>query len=187
MAKLFYQCESVKSVDKKIVTVFGTSKAQPGDAVFELAESVGRLLAESGFAVANGGYGGTMLAAAKGAAGAGGRVIGVTCTAFKRGKPNAYVTEEISTDCLSERLANLIELGDAYLVLPGGTGTLLELADVWEHKNKGFAGTDKPIILVGDFWRPLVNMMAAADADSVGHIEQADTAKEAIELLKDKE
>ena len=169
----------------KTVTVFGTSKASEGDAVFTLAEDLGRLLAENGFTLANGGYGGTMLAAARGAAGAGRTVIGVTCTAFKRGKANEYVTEEISTDCLNERLGKLIELGDAYLVLPGGTGTLLELADVWEHKNKGFAGADKPIILLGEFWRPLINMMAAADPDSVAHIEQANTPEDAIELLND--
>jgi uncharacterized protein (TIGR00730 family) len=121
-------------VDIKTVSVFGTSKAMPGEAVFAMAEELGRMLAENGFTVANGGYGGTMLAGAKGAASVGGRVIGVTCTAFKRGRANEYITEEISTSCLSERLAKLIELGDAYIVLPGGTGTLLELADVWEHK-----------------------------------------------------
>lgn len=168
----------------KTITVFGTSKAAPGDSVYAVAEELGRRLAENGFVIANGGYGGTMLAAAKGAAQAGGTVIGVTCTAFKRGKANEYVTREISTSCLSERLAKLIELGDAYVVLPGGTGTLLELADVWEHKNKGFANANKPIILVGTFWRPLLEMMAAADTDSVLHVQLADTPEEAAALLK---
>jgi uncharacterized protein (TIGR00730 family) len=172
------------SKDGKTITVFGTSKATEGDAVFELAESLGRLLAESGFTLANGGYGGTMLAAAKGATAAGGEVIGVTCTAFKRGKANEYVSEEISTISLSERLAKLIEMGDAYLVLPGGTGTLLELADVWEHKNKGFADADKPIILIGAFWAPLAAMMATADPDSARHIVCTATAEEAVDQLK---
>jgi uncharacterized protein (TIGR00730 family) len=173
-------------VDKinKTITVFGTSKAADGEAVFEMAKTLGQLLAENGFKIANGGYGGTMLAGAKGAAGAGGAVIGVTCTAFKRSGANEYITEEVSTDCLAERLAKLVELGDAYIVLPGGTGTLLELADVWEHKNKGFSNTEKPIILVGAFWKPLLGMMAAADADSVTHIDCVDTAQDAIELLK---
>ena len=170
--------------NSKIITVFGTSKAQSGDGVFQLAETLGRLLAENGFTIANGGYGGTMLAAAKGAAAAGGCVIGITCTAFKRGRANEYVTEEISTNSLTERLAKLIELGDAYLVLPGGTGTLLELADVWEHKNKGFSNTAKPIIMAGSFWKPLLAMMAAADVNSVGHVEYAETAENAIEFLK---
>ncbi|MHC4855163.1 MAG: LOG family protein [Planctomycetota bacterium] len=172
-----------KNNDTKTITVFGTSQAQPGDSVFGMAESLGRLLAENGSMIANGGYGGTMLACAKGAGQVGGKVIGVTCTAFKRGKANEFVTDEISTDSLEERLAKLIELGDAYVVLPGGTGTLLELADVWEHKNKGFANADKPIILVGAFWQPLLAMMAAADADSVLHVECAETVETAVELL----
>jgi uncharacterized protein (TIGR00730 family) len=149
-----------------------------------MAESLGRELAENGFSIVNGGYGGTMLAAGKGASEAGGHVIGVTCTAFNRGKANAYVKEELSTACLAERLAKLIELGDAYLVLPGGTGTLLEVADVWEHKNKGFANADKPIILIGAFWKPLLEMMAAADSGSTLCVEYAETTQEAVELLK---
>ncbi len=168
----------------KIVTVFGTSKAGAGDSVFELAEILGNLLAENGFTIANGGYGGTMLATAKGAVEAGGKVIGVTCRAFKRGKANEYVTEEVTTDRLTDRLAKLIELGQAYIVLPGGTGTLLELADVWEHKNKGFANADKPIILVGAFWQPLLTMMVAADTDSVLSVECVETAEDAVEFLK---
>ena len=169
--------------NNKTVTVFGTSKTNPGDAVFAMAEELGRLLAENGFTIANGGYGGTMLAGAKGATAAGGTIIGVTCTAFKRSGANAFVTEEISTDCLEARLAKLIELGDAFVVLPGGTGTLLELADVWEHKNKGFANAAKPIILIGSFWQPLLDMMAAADPGSVNSVECVQTAEAAIETL----
>jgi uncharacterized protein (TIGR00730 family) len=170
--------------NSKIVTVFGTSKARSGDAVFQLAETLGRSLAQTGFSIANGGYGGTMLAAAKDAAAGGSEVIGVTCTAFKRGKANEYVTEEISTNSLTERLAKLIELGDAYVVLPGGTGTLLELAYVWEHKNKGFAGADKPIILLGAFWTPLAKMMAEVDPGSTRYILCVATVEDAVDQLK---
>jgi uncharacterized protein (TIGR00730 family) len=170
-------------INRQTITLFGTSKAVEGDATFEMAQTLGRLLAEAGFDIANGGYGGTMLAAATGAARAGGHVIGVACRAFKRGRANAHVCQEIPTDCLSERLAKLIELGDAYVVLPGGTGTLLELANVWEHKNKGFSNADKPIILVGQFWRPLTAMMAQADADSARSVECVDTPEEAAALI----
>lgn len=172
--------------EHKIITLFGTSKARAGDAVFEMARALGRRLAEEGFAIANGGYEGTMLAAAMGAAEAGGHVIGVTCTAFKRGRANAHVCEEISTGCLAERLAKLVELGDGYVALPGGTGTLLEVADVWEHKNKGFSNADKPIILAGAFWRPLFKMMSEADPDSTGSVECADTVEEAVAILRAK-
>ena len=71
-------------MSEKTITIFGTGRAKAGDAAYELAYELGKMLAEAGFTVTNGGYGGTMLAAAKGAAEAGGRTIGVTCSAFKR-------------------------------------------------------------------------------------------------------
>ena len=169
----------------KTVTVFGTSKAAQTETAFEMAVVLGRELAKAGFVLANGGYGGTMLASAKGDCQAGGTVIGVTCRAFKRGRANPYVTEERPTETLSERLATLIALGDAYVVLPGGTGTLLELAHVWEHKNKGFAEANKPIVLVGDFWMPLVEMMQSQDPRSRACIECVNDADQAVGLLKE--
>ena len=67
---------------EKTITIFGTGRAKLGGTAYTLAYSTGKLLAHAGFTIANGGYGGTMLAAAKGAAEAGGNIIGVTCSAF---------------------------------------------------------------------------------------------------------
>ena len=170
----------------KVVTIFGTSRAGAGDAIFTLAYETGMLLAQAGFTIANGGYGGTMLAAAKGAAEAGGEIIGVTCSAFKSSKANEFVTREIVTGSLDERLETLVKLGQAYIVLPGGTGTLLELAKVWELKNKGFLKTEKPIILLGGFWKPLIELIATDDADSSKYVMLADEPKQAVEMIIDK-
>lgn len=169
----------------KTITIFGTSRAKEGDSIFSLAFETGRLLARSGFTIANGGYDGTMLAAAKGAAEAGGQVIGVTCSAWKSSKANKYVTREIVTDTLDERLDTLIELGQAYITLPGGTGTLLELAKVWELRNKGFLKPDKPIIIVGEFWKPLVELIAIDDPKSGRYVELADDPRRAVEMIND--
>jgi uncharacterized protein (TIGR00730 family) len=169
---------------EKIVTIFGTGRARPGDAIFTLAYETGMTLAEAGFVIANGGYGGTMLAAAKGAFMAGGDVIGVTCSAFKSSKANEYVTREIVTESLEERLDTLIELGRAYIVLPGGTGTLLELAKVWELKNKGFLEAEKPIILIGGFWKPLVDMIATDDPDSRRFVELVNDPKGIVQVIR---
>ena len=125
-------------MDEIVVSVFGTGRVKPDQPAYGFAEQVGRALAQAGFAIANGGYRGIMQASAKGAAEAGGTVIGVTCSAFKKSVANEYVTREMTTGSLDERLDTLVKLGRAYVVLPGGTGTLLELAMVWELKNKGF-------------------------------------------------
>lgn len=170
---------------ERIVSVFGTSRAEPGQPLFELAQETGRALAQAGFIVANGGYGGTMLAGAKGAAEAGGTVVGVTCKAFKNSVANEYVTREVVTESLDERLHNLIKAAHAYIVLPGGTGTLLELASVWELKNKKFLDPSKPIVLLGDFWKPLVELMASDDPRAAERVVLADTPAEAVVCIKE--
>jgi uncharacterized protein (TIGR00730 family) len=172
-------------MSKKTVTIFGTGRTGPGDSAYMLAYRTGKILAQAGFVIANGGYGGTMLAAAKGAAEAGGEVIGVTCSAFKQSTANEYITREIVTGSLDERLDTLIKLGQGYVVLPGGTGTLLELAKVWELKNKGFLETGRPIILVGGFWKPLVDLIESDDPNSNRYICQADKPEQVKNILTD--
>ena len=172
-------------MDNKTISIFGTGRARQGDSTYQLAYEVGKLLAEAGFTIANGGYGGTMLAAAKGAAEAGGEVIGVTCSAFKNSTANEYVSREIVTGSLDERLDTLIKLGQGYVVLGGGTGTLLELAKVWELKNKGFLKIDKPIILLGGFWKPLVELVESDDPDSSRSVKPANDPEQAVRLIID--
>jgi uncharacterized protein (TIGR00730 family) len=171
-------------MSEKIITIFGTARAKPGDTVFNLAGEIGRSLAEAGFTIANGGYEGTMLAAADGANRAGGKVIGVTCKAFKR-TANEFVTKEIVTESLQQRLDTLINIADGYVVLQGGTGTLVELSLVWELRNKGFFEKDKPIIVAGDFWVPLIDLIAKDDRDSVECIKMAKDAGQVMKILSD--
>jgi len=168
---------------EKIITIFGTATAPSNDPTYMAAYEIGRLLAQEGFTIANGGYGGTMLASAKGASEAGGKTIGVTCTAFGRRGANEYIQREIVTATLDERLDTLIKMGMGYVVLPGATGTLLELAKVWELKNKGFMPADKPIILVGSFWRSLANLIATVDAGCLHHIKEANGPEEVKNIL----
>lgn len=169
---------------RRTVTIFGTSKASEGDAVWRLAHDIGKACAEAGYAIANGGYGGTMLAAAMGASQAGGHTIGVTCGAFGTRPANRFIKEEVRCGSLPERLAKLVELGDAYVVLRGGTGTLLELAEVWELTNKRFLSPAKPIIITHGFWEPLAEMMAQDDPGCRSYLDFASTAEEVARILK---
>lgn len=169
---------------EKVVAVFGAGKTAISDDAFKQAFEAGNALGKAGYTLINGGYGGTMLASAKGAAQAGAKVIGVTCQAFKRSTHNEFVCEEVSTNCLDERLDMLISRADAYVVLPGGTGTLLELAKVWELKNKHFLPERKPVILLGVFWKPLFEMIIEQDADAADLVAFAKDAQEMISILK---
>jgi uncharacterized protein (TIGR00725 family) len=140
---------------EKIVTVFGSSRPKAGDAEYEEARVLGKLLAERGFAVCSGGFGGVMEAVSRGAKEASGKTYGVTAEFFKR-KANAWVDTEVRMKTWDERLFELIRLADGFAVCKGGTGTLVELAVVWEMLNKSvIAG--KPIVVVGDFWQPILD------------------------------
>ena len=156
--------------DDRMVAVFGSADPAEGSAEYETARQVGAVLAGLGYTVVNGGYGGTMAASARGAVEAGGRAVGGTCTHWRSGA-NPYVAPVIETTNLPDRLEKLVELGRAgFVVLTGGTGTLQELAVVWERMSKK-AMPVRPIVCVGEFWRPLVNMMASQRpqaADLVG-------------------
>lgn len=135
------------------VTVFGGSNPSPFD--YDQAFTLGRRLATAGYAVITGGYIGTMEAVSKGAAEAGGHVIGITCDeieGWRPVRPNPWVKEERRYPTLRQRLFALIEDGHAAISLPGGLGTLAEISVMWTHLLIG-AISPRPLILVGEGWK----------------------------------
>ena len=98
-----------------------------------------------------------MDAVSKGATEKGASAIGVTIDIYSA-IPSKYLTKEIKCHSLFERLKNLIEIGDAYVVLQGGTGTLLELALVWEYMNKGII-EEKPFACHSSMWKNIAAIM----------------------------
>src|ERR671939_926545 len=139
----------------RVVSVFGGSRATEDSPEFRDAYALGRLLAERGYAVCNGGYDGTMAAVSRGAKDGGGRTIGVTVEALSWRSPNRWIDEEISTATLFARLEQLATRGDAYVALRGGVGTLLEIAVVWnllELQTFPY----KPLVTLGTGWRAVL-------------------------------
>jgi len=165
------------------IAIFGSGRIKAESPDYKRAERLGYLLAKRGFTICNGGYGGIMKAASKGANQAGGQVVAVTCSAFESTTPNHYFTRQINTKSLDERLDTLIRIARAYIVCAGGTGTLLELAKVWELKNKGFLNQDKPVILMGDFWKPLMSLISGNDPASSRYVESIDNPEQVLDVL----
>ena len=122
-----------------------------------------------------------MEAASRGAAEAGGKVIGVVATAFP-GKVNRWVQEKIVVEKWEERLLRLVAIGGGYVACPGGTGTLVELAVVWEMLNKGLL-SGRPLVALGDFWKPVIAHMEAAEPASRGLVQHVDSVAATIENL----
>lgn len=141
----------------KTITIFGSSIPREEEDQYNFAYQLGSALAKDGFNICTGGYGGIMEAASKGAFDNGGLVYGVTVDGWEN-QPNPYITIEVREKRLFERIEKLLELGDAYIILQGGTGTLLEFAAVWEYANKNLQ-QPKPIICHSQMWKEVVDVM----------------------------
>jgi uncharacterized protein (TIGR00725 family) len=173
----------------KVITVFGSSRPEDGHADYAEALELGSALAAAGFAVCTGGYGGVMEAVSRGARESGGRVLAVT-SSFFRPRTNRWVEEETRVATWQERLFELVRIGDGYVACKGGTGTLVELAVVWEMLNKK-AMEQRPFVVLGDFWQPILDRVREVERGHASRwgessdplVYQAPTPVEAAQFL----
>ncbi|MGE5276556.1 MAG: LOG family protein [Acidobacteriota bacterium] len=165
------------------VAVFGSSLPREGEPAYEVARELGREVARRRAAVLCGGYGGVMEAACRGAAEAGGESVGVLLAG--RGEPNRWASRMLVETDLSRRLARLRDLAGAWIFLPRGLGTMLELVWISESLVKGLVAP-RPVVLLGDFWRPTLEKALAEASSSEGAktlrqcIREADSPAEAV-------
>lgn len=170
------------------IAVFGSSISQPGSPEWIEAEALGRAIAERGWAVATGGYGGTMEAVSAGAAHRGGHVIGVTAPAVfpERSGANRHVAAEIVETTISRRIARLVESSDAVIALPGSIGTLAELVMAWNASFVAqFSGSRaRAVVAVGPVWRAILDEIDTRLRTGGGIVRVAATAAEAIDVVE---
>lgn len=148
---------------------------------------VGSSLAQAGFAVVTGGYGGTMEAVSKGAMGAGGHVIGVTAPSLFPGRngANPHVAELIEARSLTDRIGLMLDLSLGCIAMPGSIGTAVEIMISWNANHilrvNGLARF--PVAAVGDEWRALrqalTDGLGAEDSD----IHWVETSNEATRWI----
>jgi uncharacterized protein (TIGR00730 family) len=147
--------------NRRTVAIYGSASITPDSADWQLAHAVGQQLAEAGYPLLTGGYGGAMEAASQGAADAGGHVIGVGVGLFERRglRLNRWVKEAVSLDTLRDRLFYVVQQPDAYVALRGGVGTLSEIALAWSLMQVGEL-PPRPFVLFGPMWRRFVAAFA---------------------------
>ena len=177
--------EIIEHFMKKVITIFGSAKPINNDEQYLTAYNLGKNLALNGFDICTGGFNGIMEAASKGAVEGGGNAIGVTVDLWQR-SANRYITKEIKCNTLLERIDKLMELGDGFVVLQGGTGTLLELAAVWEYANKDLMRI-KPIACHSSIWKTIVaemNLQMKLEGRPSDIVKTFDTIDEIVQYHK---
>lgn len=173
------------------IAVFGSARAEPGSPSYALAEHLGHLITEMGFAVITGGGPGIMEAANKGASESGGTSIGLGIELpFEQGL-NQWVDLGVNFRYFFARKVMFVRYSRGFVVLPGGLGTMDELFEaltlVQTHKVDSF-----PVVLVGrDFWSPLLDWLKGSlieygtiSPKDLGLFEVVDTAEEAIDAIR---
>ena len=177
----------MSSPPERIVTIFGGSKCKESDPEYRDAQRVGELLAQAGFTICTGGYLGVMEAASRGAREYGGRVLGIVMNQFKH-EPNRFLTDKVATPHFYDRLQHLITRSVGFIAIRGGMGTVTELSLVW-NKIQTRVIEPRPLVLLGNCWRPVVEQwqkyLAVSDAD-VATLDFATTPEEAVEIVRTK-
>ncbi len=174
------------------VAVFGSTRIGSNDPFYALAEEVGRLLVQHGYAVMTGGGPGLMEAANKGAYEAGGVSVGLNIELPQQQVPNRYLTKLVNFQHFFVRKVMFVKHSIAFVILPGGYGTLDELFEsamlIQTRKITPF-----PVILVGpEYWRGLLDWLrnpvmneGKLTADDLRFLKLAQSPEEVIQLIKD--
>ncbi len=141
------------------VTVFGSARFSEGHEYYIMAREIGRRIADAGFVTMTGGGPGVMEAANRGAMEAGGLSVGSNIVLPHEQRPNQYIDRWVDFDYFFVRKLMLLKYSQAFVILPGGFGTLDELFEtstlIQTGKLHGF-----PLVLMGhDFWDPLLDFV----------------------------
>jgi hypothetical protein len=190
MAEFVEGFETLSKIPKA-VTVFGSARTRPGEPEYRRAEELGRALAKAGHAVITGGGPGDMEAVSKGAFEAGGQTVGVCIELPHEEKPNPYLTRVVSFRYFFVRKVMFVKYTKAFVILPGGFGTLDELFEaltlVQTRKVPSF-----PIILAGDdeYWEGLLGWLSSSllrrgkiGPEDLGLLQRARTTEEVLALV----
>ncbi len=177
--------------NRKIVAIFGSSRVKADAELYQTTYTLAHALATEDYVVMSGGYEGLMEAASKGAADAGGHVIGVSAAPLeklRRVRPNQWLKQVIPFDSVHERLAYMVVKADAYVVMPGGLGTFAELLMAWELVRVGDV-PPRPVICYGDYWQRILEPLRRVEYITTNDwlpLVFADTPKAVVRLLQEK-
>ena len=190
MSELVESFDTLNPTRDMFVSVFGSARTTENDAPYASARECGKLLVENGYSVITGGGGGIMEAASRGAYEAGGNVVGLNIELPMEQNPNKYQTYSLNFRYFFLRKVSFLKYSTAFIIYPGGFGTLDELSEVLT-----MVQTEKinmvPIIFVGSkFYKGLLDwfketlvsekMISPEDIDL---IKVVDTAEEAVSFL----
>ena len=147
------------NVPEPCVTVFGSARIAEGEPLYETARSLGAALATAGYSVMTGGGPGLMEAVNRGAKEAGGYSVGCNIRLAREQKPNAYLDDFVEFEHFFVRKLMLVKYSCAFVILPGGYGTLDEAFEVATLIQTGKVERFPVVVMDSDFFKPFEAMI----------------------------
>lgn len=179
------------TLDQKCITVFGSARFKEDHPYYQLARDLGKELANAGYTVMTGGGPGIMEAANRGAKDAGGISVGCNIKLPHEQKPNPYVDHFIEFEHFFIRKVMLVKYSHAFVVMPGGFGTLDEAFEVATMIQTGKLEEFPIISMGGNFWGHLRNFLqetmvkeGVIDVEDLNLIHGANNVDEALRIIK---
>ena len=166
----------MNDIQRPRLTAFGSSRLGPENPVYDDVFQLSKAIAEAGWDGMTGGHQGMMAAFSEGLCAGGGHIRGITLERFPT-PPNNTLSEEIRSRNFFDRMGTMIEEAQAWLVLPGGLGTLAEVAMTWDLLAIRVL-EPRPLLLYGEMWEPIIDTL------SEQLILSADQAFESIQICK---
>jgi uncharacterized protein (TIGR00730 family) len=179
------------------VTIFGSARAKPGTDVYDEVKRIATALAEMGCDIVTGGGPGLMQAANEGAiavdASECNRSVGIRVDLPFEQEVNPFVKQAFEHKTFFTRLHHFVLTSDAYVVVPGGIGTVLELMMIWQLLQVKHVH-DTPLVLVGKMWASLVDWASThllqtdpplANPEDMTIPRCVDTSDEALALIRE--
>ena len=177
--------------DRDCVTIFGSARFNEGHEYYQLARSMGAELAKNGYAVMTGGGPGLMEAANRGAREAGGLSLGCNISLPREQKPNPYLDKFIEFEHFFVRKVLMVKYSSAFVIMPGGLGTLDEAFEVATLMQTGKLDRFPIIGMGGDFWTQLRQFIretmlekGVIDEKDISFVHPVDSIEEAMQFIE---
>lgn len=177
-------------IEGPCVTVFGSARFGPAHRYYQMARDLGRQLAEAGVAVMTGGGPGIMEAANRGAREAGGLSLGCNIRLPHEQHPNPYLDRFVEFDHFFVRKVMLVKYSSAFIVLPGGFGTLDEVFEVVTLTQTGKLESFPIVTLCSEFWNELDDFLrntllreGTISGQDIALLLRANSVEEAVRMV----
>lgn len=172
---------------EKIVTIFGSARIQPDNPIFQKTQELAKQISALDYTICTGGGPGLMLAGSMGGKDGGAKTLGLSILLPHEQKPNDYLDENITFQNFAQRKIVFSSVSNAYIIVPGGYGTLDELFEVATLMQCKVIPHAPIVLFDKTFWQPLMDFIkqsmlreATIKQEDYDHFFLTDSIEEAI-------